>query len=138
MVWEEELKGMKVTIPQDGTEMPYSSSEAFTDAPIFDYDKDYGEASEHSSFHESIYHESEQPRLNPKFMTIRTRSPKSTFRTLSEITKATQGVIVLLCSQRSLLQVFQSAQQLGMLDGDYIFILAGQYNQVSNVTARLE
>jgi hypothetical protein len=38
--------------------------------------------------------------LKPNWVTIQTRSPNSPFRALSELTKATQGVIVLLLSQR--------------------------------------
>ena len=72
----------------------------------------------------------DDPILNPDFITLRTKSSNSAFRALSELTKATQGVIVLLCSQRSLIQVFRAAQQLRMLNGDYVFILVGQYSQV--------
>lgn len=96
---------------------------------ITDYDYEDGGGGGHFEFEEFP-----DPILHPNYLTIKTRDSLSAFRALSELTKATQGVIVLLCSERSAMQVFRAAKRLRMLNGDYVFIMVGQFNEVSDMT----
>ncbi|CAG7716627.1 unnamed protein product [Allacma fusca] len=128
IIWEEELSQMKLGDPsfRDYSSPDSSSASNYTD---YDYNEHPIGSGMNTMFENGDGDGLDDPILNPNFVTLRTKSSNAAFRALSELTKATQGVIVLLCSQRSLIQVFRAAQQLRMLNGDYVFILVGQYSQ---------
>jgi hypothetical protein len=140
MIWEEELSQMMVSprfyapTPPTTPTINYSAAGA---ADFYDYEQ--GSRSGTISGHD--YEEdggndddwTNSPVLNPNYVTIQrnTIQMNGALRALSHLTKATQGVVVLLCSERSLIQVFRAAQQLRLLNGDYVFILVGPHSEVS-------
>ncbi|CAL8133589.1 unnamed protein product [Orchesella dallaii] len=120
--WEEVLSQMTTRL-RDKSIINAESSKSSSSVNLTDYD--YDDEDGGSPFDDDY----PDPILHPNYLTIKTRDSLSAFRALSELTKATQGVIVLLCSERSTMQVFHAAKRLRMLNGDYVFILVGQFNE---------
>lgn len=137
--WEEVLSQMTTRIPLDPVADRYytAGGRGSGDESAVTTDEDMDASSNYTDYDyengggRDPFDGDDDPVLHPNYLTIQARDAQSAFRTLSEITKATQGVIVLLCSEKSVMRVFQAAKRLRMLNGDYIFILVGQYNEVN-------
>jgi len=143
MIWEEELSQMMAT-PRfyQPPSAPTNSTPISADPDFYDYDLLGGRSTMDNGYMGGPDYERNggndddletSPVLNPNFITIKNRQFNGALRALSHLTKATQGVVVLLCSERTLVQVFRAAQKLRLLYGDYVFILVGQHAEVSTV-----
>jgi len=131
MIWEEELSQM--TTNQRFRPPPPNSSQPVPE--FYDYDQNQSEIRGGLDYEENGGNDNDpetSPMLKPHFLTMKIRSLNGALRALSQVTKQTQGILVLLCSETSLVQVFRAAQKLRMLNGDYVFILVGPHFHVSN------
>ncbi|XP_035710372.1 uncharacterized protein LOC118436410 isoform X2 [Folsomia candida] len=122
VIWETELRA-RIKLPNrpGGSRNGTSSSDYYT--PDMDYPEEEG----------GQFDDAAEWSLRPNTIILQTRFPNSAFRALSEVTKATQGVILLVLTHRSTMAVFQAAKQLRMLNGDYIFIMVDPRAQFESI-----
>lgn len=130
MIWERELRRMSVSGRSSLT------LNTTRDPEFYYYDQSVSENNRAVDYKENGGNDNDpgtNPLLKPHFLTIKTRNLSGALRALTHLSKETQGIIVLLCSDTSLVHVFRAAQKLRMLNGDYVFILVGPHLQVSSI-----
>lgn len=125
-----ELRNMKIVSSHTSSSL-FGTNSNFTKDPTLTDEFESYEEFDYEFYNSNGADNDSEPSLNPTFVALKSKTLETTvLRTLNQISKSTQGIIVLLCSKNSLGQVFLAAQKLRMLNGDYIFIIVDQYHQV--------